>query len=543
MATAHLHAGIVQRSKGGSAVGAAAYAARVRLLDQRTGIWHDYSDGRADVMHEGVYLPKGAPAHLRDLSAFANALEANEKYKNGQTARKFVVALPAELTEQQRLWLLQDYGKENFTRKGLAYHAAIHRPHAHGDDRNFHAHITVSMRKVGPAGFAETKDVESDRPQALAAWRTSWGKMTNHHLERHGHEARIDMRTLEAQGIDRMPQIHLGQHAAAAERKGIRTERGDRLRVIINDNDRLRIVENEQKRTVGKEFEYAAGGEAITSPPPASGRPLQQPQQPQDWTTDKLFARDEIKLPQPSNENRPENIDRDAEAAKSQDAIDSAGIAHIEERRQQLHQTQATERDSYQRHGEEMKARHAATWGEAIHRHAVEMAEAHSVAPASYQPGTMDDAGEAAAQVAATGLSFFLGLFASLAESAASLASPSRRRARQQQRSEPAKPKPETQQERQKRDQHQQEMNAIAAQQTHERESYERRRTTMLQDQQRAREHFEQNYADPSAMGQAFDIHSKGNAAADLERMAARKEARQERERGGPEIEGRELKP
>ena len=45
-----------------------------------------------------------------------------------------------------------------------------------------------------------------------------------------GHEARIDHRKLEAQGIERAPTTHLGPSVAAMERKGISTLRGSRNR-------------------------------------------------------------------------------------------------------------------------------------------------------------------------------------------------------------------------------------------------------------------------------------------------------------------------
>ena len=60
--------------------------------------------------------------------------------------------------------------------------------------------------------------------------RELWAERANHALRLAGHEARIDHRTLEAQGIDRVPTTHMGPSVAALERKGIRTERGNRNR-------------------------------------------------------------------------------------------------------------------------------------------------------------------------------------------------------------------------------------------------------------------------------------------------------------------------
>ena len=50
-----------------------------------------------------------------------------------------------------------------------------------------------------------------------------------------GVTTRIDHRTLEAQGIDRVPTTHLGPSIAAMERKGIHTMRGNRNRQQENE--------------------------------------------------------------------------------------------------------------------------------------------------------------------------------------------------------------------------------------------------------------------------------------------------------------------
>lgn len=64
----------------------------------------------------------------------------------------------------------------------------------------------------------------------LLQCRELWAEWANHALRLAGHEARIDHRTLEAQGIDRIPTTHLGPSVAAMERKGISTQRGNRNR-------------------------------------------------------------------------------------------------------------------------------------------------------------------------------------------------------------------------------------------------------------------------------------------------------------------------
>lgn len=253
MAVFHFNTAIVGRSSGRSSVHAAAYAAREDLTDERTGITYRYARKSADIVASWVWLPKGAPDKLRDRSALWNAAEKAEKRKDAQLARRVILALPHELTPEQQQHLLKDFIRENFVRKGLAVDASIHKPDAEGDERNDHAHLLVTTRVVGVDGFATKKDRESNGKKALRAWRKDWEKKVNRQLERYGHTARISMDTLEAQGIEREPQIHKGQGATALERKGMQTERGDQLREIANDNDRRRAVANDLGRAIGKE--------------------------------------------------------------------------------------------------------------------------------------------------------------------------------------------------------------------------------------------------------------------------------------------------
>ena len=71
-------------------------------------------------------------------------------------------------------------------------------------------------------------------------WRQDWATAQNAALEAAGRMERVDMRSLERQGVeDRLPQKHLGPTASALERKGISSERGDENRKIISVNKML----------------------------------------------------------------------------------------------------------------------------------------------------------------------------------------------------------------------------------------------------------------------------------------------------------------
>ena len=68
-------------------------------------------------------------------------------------------------------------------------------------------------------------------------WRQDWAAAQNAALEAAGRMERVDMRSLERQGIEnRLPQKHLGPTASALERKGICSKHGDENRKIISQN-------------------------------------------------------------------------------------------------------------------------------------------------------------------------------------------------------------------------------------------------------------------------------------------------------------------
>jgi hypothetical protein len=81
------------------------------------------------------------------------------------------------------------------------------------------------MRSVDKDGFGK-KNRDWNKPQYLQSWRENWAGVCNEKLREKGIDERIDHRTLKAQGIDRIPTIHLGVEAHHMERRGIKTERG-----------------------------------------------------------------------------------------------------------------------------------------------------------------------------------------------------------------------------------------------------------------------------------------------------------------------------
>jgi MobA/MobL family protein len=239
----------LSRRSGRSAVAAAAYRAGCRLVDARTGREHDYSRKRG-VESSALILPDGESI---DRELLWSAAERAEARKDARTAREWVLALPSELSAPERVELAHAFALELARRYGVAVDVAIHAPHRHGDDRNFHAHLLCTTRRVerDPAlGIVLGAKVaielgDKDRKKSGIAGRSahdieqlraSWAELANGALERAGRSERIDHRSLEAQGIDREPTIHLGPVATQMERRGRESDRGRILRAIRRDN-------------------------------------------------------------------------------------------------------------------------------------------------------------------------------------------------------------------------------------------------------------------------------------------------------------------
>lgn len=229
----------LSRGKGRSAVAAAAYNGRERLIDQQTGRSWNYSRKTDDLLFSGIYLPPAAPAVFHDRATLWNAVLEREKHPRALTALPIEFALPHELTVEQNRRLLQDWVRENVIRHGRGADVAIHKPDGRGDQRNFHAHVLITERKLDATtadGWAKTKERHWTTPkerdqfyrEELHRFRGSWEKLVNRHLQRAGYDQRISMDTLAEQGIDREPGQHLGVRATAMQRRGQHPERAAR---------------------------------------------------------------------------------------------------------------------------------------------------------------------------------------------------------------------------------------------------------------------------------------------------------------------------
>ncbi len=153
--------------------------------------------------------PGKAAAYMREVE--------DADRKNARVSDKLMLALPRELDEEQRVQLVRGFA-EDVTQGRAPWLAAFHDQGK--DTLNPHVHLVIRDRDAVTgrrvAGLSEKGSTE--RLRAL------WENHTNRALERAGRSERIDRRTLEAQGITRVPTVHEGPKAQQMDRRGARPQ-------------------------------------------------------------------------------------------------------------------------------------------------------------------------------------------------------------------------------------------------------------------------------------------------------------------------------
>jgi hypothetical protein len=240
MAIMFLNVRSVSRGRGASAVAKAAYIARERLADARTGKVPDYRHV-SGLEHAEILLPATTESHAaewaRDRATLWNRAESSEPRANARVAREYTIALPHELTRDARHALAKDFAQSVADRYGTAVDLAIHGPTTRGDERNFHAHLLATTRELTADGFGQKAAIELDthRRRArglqhvayeLRELRRTWADLANDRLREANLEVRLEPRSratiarererLRYVGAEREPQRTVPQAVAAA---------------------------------------------------------------------------------------------------------------------------------------------------------------------------------------------------------------------------------------------------------------------------------------------------------------------------------------
>jgi hypothetical protein len=231
-----------------------------------------------DLVHTEVLLPANAPEEYADAKTLWNAVETSEKNSNAQLARTYRVELPNEWSYELATDVMRDYIKRNFVDEGMCAEYAIHdSENKRTGQRNLHCHILLTMRGIDEKGewlpkqkkvyltdengeriplidkrTGQQKVDKHNRKQwkceTIATndwsskenakkWRKDLADTVNRVNEQMGlTENHWEHRSFKEQGLDILPQIHLGEKASALERAGINSERGNINREIIKHN-------------------------------------------------------------------------------------------------------------------------------------------------------------------------------------------------------------------------------------------------------------------------------------------------------------------
>ena len=255
---------IIQRSNHQSAVASAAYQSGERLFSEYDQKQKYYSH-KSEIVHTEIMLPPHAPPEYADRNTLWNAAEAVENQWNSQLARRIVLAIPREIPPEQQADLLRDYCREFFVSKGMIADFAIHDK----GDGNPHAHILLTMRAMDengkwlpkcrkvydldkngerirlPSGRWKShkeSTVDWDDHKYGEIWRQGWSDTVNRYLEALGCSERLDLRSYERQGIDKIPTVHMGPAVSYMEKQGIQTNIGSLNRDIKAANSLMQSI-------------------------------------------------------------------------------------------------------------------------------------------------------------------------------------------------------------------------------------------------------------------------------------------------------------
>ena len=249
MAIYHVHYKNMSRSKY-NAVAAASYRSGERLYCEKEGLTKYPHRGVNDVVSSGIINYKfnderGEKSdHLKRLRLWNNA-ERLERRSNSRVARELEVALPHELSDKQREDLTKNISQNLAKEFNVAVDYNIHKPsnlatiernnkeegakveitHNETEDRprieaNHHAHIMFTTRQSlvdenGNSylnGGAKSKDNlnrpldTKDKSKERLMWiREMVGEELNQALALANIKERVDHRSLQEQGIERVP--------------------------------------------------------------------------------------------------------------------------------------------------------------------------------------------------------------------------------------------------------------------------------------------------------------------------------------------------
>lgn len=236
MAIYHCTTKPISRSSGRSATASCAYRSGEKIVDRQTGEIHNYTK-KQGVIHTEIIPPKNVKVDEIEREDLWNLAEQAEKRKDARVAREFVIAIPHEISRERQIEVAKEFSKYLSDRYEVVADLAVHEPSKEGNDKNVHAHIMITTRKI--AVDKESKAISLTAKSALELSnskrkslglkttqddikeiREAWAEIANRALKREGVKERIDHRSYEDQGQEQIPTKHEGVVVTEMRRKG-----------------------------------------------------------------------------------------------------------------------------------------------------------------------------------------------------------------------------------------------------------------------------------------------------------------------------------
>ncbi|WP_417799031.1 MobA/MobL family protein [Terasakiella pusilla] len=201
----------LRRADGRNAIAAAAYRSGEKLYSTDRSKAFDYSKKRG-VLGKGLIGFEGSRQELWSCA------EKSENRKNSVVAREVILALPHEMTDDERQQLVEMFCSWLRSRHGFALDWAVHTPAQLGDRRNYHAHILMTTRQVSNEVFGKkTRELDQRNTSGkhIEEWRRQWASYCNRLLGSIPGCELLDYRSYSRQAEQcgskpKTPQRHLG---------------------------------------------------------------------------------------------------------------------------------------------------------------------------------------------------------------------------------------------------------------------------------------------------------------------------------------------
>ena len=224
-----------------SVVASLAYRGCCRLVDETTGIAHDYRN-KGHLAHTYVALPPGC-GWAKDRQLFSNIVERAEKRGDSRVGREIVVICPKEMLPETFRSQVTGYVNGISKRYTTSVIADIHDPNANSNKgetpgRNLHAHIFLPTRKVSKEGMGKKireLDLMWDAGKEIEYLREEWARLLTRGVAMQGEDVEFDHRSYLRRGIELEPQVKEGRGRAMANR-GLASERIQLNQEIAADN-------------------------------------------------------------------------------------------------------------------------------------------------------------------------------------------------------------------------------------------------------------------------------------------------------------------